>query len=77
MAIASDRNIYQASHVTREVKDALTAESRRRSEGKPAKERVSVSRIIFELLKEGLERRGYFRQKKAERMPVAAQNARV
>jgi hypothetical protein len=51
MAITTNRDRYVASHTTDDIWRALRDEAARRE--------ISLSRLIHELMREGLRRRGY------------------
>lgn len=51
MAITTNRDVYLAGHTTRDVHGALRDEAARR--------KISISRLLHELVVDGLRRRGY------------------
>ena len=61
--ITTDRNVFVGAHVTKAIKDALKEEARR--------SQVSMSLLMYLLIVEGLERRGYKQEEGCcERLPT-------
>ena len=52
--ISSERNVFLSVHVTKDVKEALREEALKTNSQMP-----SMSRVVYELLVEGLRARGY------------------